>query len=100
MPGPHMLAERAGQPCGKVAETVARRVPETLELQLLVAPNRLDQRRACAISTRSNVPDERSPFERHAAVHQRTDDEQPLARLQIQRNPDRQLAVMFESFVE
>src|SRR5881628_4055242 len=66
------------------------------ELQRLVAPDCLDQLRARAIRARRDVPDDRRRFERHAAVHERPDDQQPLPGLEVQSNFDGELAVQLK----
>ena len=94
--GLRMLGERFGQPGRELTERVAPRVAEPRELQRLVAPDRFDQFGAGTIGAGGDLADERRRLERHAAVHQRTDDQQPLPRLQVERDPDGELAVRLE----
>src|SRR2546423_1429184 len=91
-----MFGERLGQPRRKMPERVPPGVLETRELQRLISPDRLDELRARAIRARGDVPDERRRFERHTAIHQWSDNQQPLPRLQVEGDLDGNLAVSLE----
>ena len=88
-----MLRQRLGQPRGELAERVAPGVPEACKLQRFVAPDGFHQLRPGPIGAGGDVADERRGLERHAPVHQRSDDQQPLPGLQVESNLDSQLAV-------
>src|SRR5262245_18133766 len=90
-----MRGERLGKPRREFAEGALRRVSQPCQQQGFVSPNRLDERRAGAVRARGDMTDERRRFEGEAA-RERHEDDQPLARLKVQRDPDRELAVRFE----
>ena len=73
---------------------------ETHELQRFVAPDGFDERRASPIGARRDVADERRRFERHAAAGERPDDDQPLALLDVEANPDGELGVRLKQSFE
>ena len=88
-----MIDERLRQPRREHVERARLRVAEPRELHRLVAPDRLHELGARAIRVRGDLADERRRFERHAAVHEGTDDQQPLTGLQVEGDADRQLRV-------
>src|SRR5215831_768818 len=95
-----MLEQRLRQPRRELRERIARRLSETRQLHRIVAPDGFDEGRARPIPCRSNLPDERRGFERHAAARQWTDDEQALAGAKVEADADGELAVLTQSRVE
>ena len=70
------------------------------ELERFVTPECFDVRRAGAIGRFGHVADERRGVERDAAVCERSDDEEPLPRLDVERDFDREIAVKAQRVVE
>ena len=66
---------------------------EAQRLLHLVAVNRFDERRTGAIGCRGDLPRQWRRFERRAAVCERADNQQPLPRLHVQRNPYGELRI-------
>jgi len=60
------------------------RAREAREEERFIAPHGLDEPGPGAIRARRDVAGERRRFKRRAAVRERTDDEQPLPRLQVE----------------
>jgi len=85
--------QRVGQPGRELVKGVARRVTVTNQLQRFVAPERFDVTCTSAIGAFDNHPDQWSGIERCPAVCNRSDDEQPLMRLQVEGNLHGELAV-------
>ena len=98
--GRHVFGERFRQPRRKIAERVARRVLEPQRLLRFVAVNRFDERRAGAIRRCGNLTRQRRRFERCAAIRERSDNHQPLPRLQVQRNPHGELRINLQLSIE
>ena len=67
--------------------------------QRFVAPEDFDERRTGPIGARGDMPDERRRLERHAG-RERSEDDEPLAWLQVQGNPDGEFAVCLELLLE
>ena len=100
VPGANVLGESVRKPGRELLEGIARRVLEARELQRLVAPQRLDKLRAGLVGTLGDASNQRGRLERRAAVGERPDDQQPLAGLQVEGNPNGQIAVERECSVE
>ena len=97
---PHVVEERRPQPAGRRLERIARRVAEPHELQRLVTPDRLDVAGSGAIRGLRQASNQRGRVERDAAIGERSDDRQPLPRLQVQPDPNRQVGVLAEGVVD
>ena len=100
VPRMHVFGQRTGEPGRALLERVARGVGEARQLQRLVTPERLDERRTGLVGTLGDAADERRRFERTTAVGERPDDEQTLARLKVERDADSKVAVACEGVVE
>ena len=96
MPRVGMGRERGGEPGRVRAERLAPRVVESRELHRLVAPDRFDELRSGRVGALGDEAHERRGLERHAAVHERANDQQALARLQVESDPDGEIAVLTE----
>jgi hypothetical protein len=72
---------------------------EANEHQFFIPPDGFHQGRSCPVCRRSDLPRERRRLERCAAVGQRSNNQQPLAGLDIHRNPHRQFRVNAQSFI-
>jgi hypothetical protein len=94
-----VLLQRARQPRRELGERVLARVVEPRQLHGLVAPDRFHQRRAGAIGARRDAAHQRRRLQRDAAVHQRSDDEQALTGLEVERDVDRDICVGFEPVI-
>jgi hypothetical protein len=95
-----MFDERLRQPGGRFRERVGPGVAEPYELQRFVTPDRFDERRAGAIRAGRDMPHERRRFERHAAAGERPDDDEPLALLKVEADPDGELGIRLKRSVE
>ena len=91
-----MLQQRIRQPGGELFERIAWRMPVTQELKRFVTPERFDVSCSSSIRTLRNPANKRSSVERRAAVCNRTDDEQPLMRLEVEGDFHGELAVCGE----
>ena len=69
---------------------------EPRQQQRLVAPDRFDQLGAGTVGARGDRANQRRRIERDAAVGERADDQEALARLEIEGHADGQLAVTVE----
>jgi hypothetical protein len=72
-----------------------RRAREPREKQRFIAPHRLDQGGPGPVRARGDTADERRGLEGYAR-RQRPHDDEPLPRLEVQRDPDGKLSVRFE----
>jgi hypothetical protein len=88
--------ERLGQPAREVVERLGGAVREPRHEHGLVAPEHLDERGAGAVGAGGNLTDERRRFQRDAAAGQRADDDQALAGLKVQTDPDGQVGIRGE----
>src|SRR5262249_24764663 len=88
-----MPHQGVGEPPREFGERVARRQLEARRQQRFVAPERFDEPRAGAVGGRGDGAHEPRRFERDAAVADRSNDEQPLARLQMEADTHRQIGV-------
>ena len=89
-----VFEQRVRQPGREFVERIAWRMTKTQELKRFVTPERFDVSCAGAIRALGNLADERRGVERGAAVCDRTDDEQPLTRLEVERDFDGEIAVV------
>ena len=99
IPRLHVLNEGLRQPARERRERLARRVRHARELLRLVAPERLDIARARLVGTGHDLPHERRRLERDAAVGERADDQEALAGLEVERDPDGEIGVSGELIV-
>ncbi len=83
-----MFKQRLRQPRRELAERVARRISEARHLNRFVAPDRFHERGAGLIRACRNMSYKRCGLERHATAGDGSDNEQPLARAQIQADFD------------